>query len=155
MTQFFEFLKTFLTNNAVGLGALFVTPLLAWFFNRKKETSDLKKSDADASSVIANSSGQLALGWETFAKKMQDEYNECKDLTEKLDDRVTEVTKNNVDLMFQQGIMKKQNDRLKTFAENLSTFLENFLVEIEKINPDLAKSKKEELDKIKVQFQGE
>jgi chromosome segregation ATPase len=172
--------KLFLQNNAVGILALFITPALAWFFNRRKETSDIKKIDADATSVIASSSGSLAASWEKFAEKMQIEYNECKETTahlqtsieeykittesldkkvniitghnNELEVKVNEVTTKNDQLQISVNTFKSENDKLKTYTQKLVGFIETLLDQIEKIDPDKANENIKELEIIKIQF---
>lgn len=85
-----DFLKTFLSNNAIGILALVVTPLLAWWFNRPKQLSEVKKTEAEATSVLASSSGTLATSWENFAEQMQKQYNECNEKTNQLQEQISQ-----------------------------------------------------------------
>lgn len=148
-------LKTFLANNAVGIIAIFFTPLLAWLFNRKKESSEIKKVDVDATSVLASSSGQLATSWEKFAEKIQDEYNECKNTTSTLSEQVGLLKKDNEHVQAQIIEVRKVNTRLKNYTQKLTDFVEHLLDQMEKISPEMTEVNKEELARLKGQYQNE
>ena len=176
-------IKNFLQSNSFGLLSLFVTPVLAWFFNRRKEFSELKKNEAEATSLLANSSGNLAISWEKFAEKMEMEYNECrettaklqisidnyKDTTEQLDrkvnivtshnneleERVNQSTLKNAQLQYDLDNFKVENNKLKLYTEKLVNFIENLLDQIGKIDAVKAQESVKELENIKNQFKGD
>jgi chromosome segregation ATPase len=134
-----EFLKTFISNNAVGILAIVATPLLAWWFNRPKQNSEVKKTEADTTSVLTASSGSLVTGWEKFAEKMQAEYNQCQEATiklqqelqsqrqavdegkekvEQLDNKVNIVTGHNNELEVKLETLTQSNQDLQTKVQH-------------------------------------
>lgn len=164
-----ESLRTFLGNNAIGILSIFITPLLAWVFNRRKIGADVKKTDADATSILANSSGTLASSWENFAKQMKLEYEECRQTTNELvvkvntvtshnselETRVDKMTTKNTQLEAGMKLLVGENKKLKDYTQKLVGFIESLLDQIEKIDPTQAKDRIQELEAIKIQYKEE
>lgn len=135
-----------LHDNALSLITLIITPILAWFFNLRKEIteeqkvdSDTKRTYAEGTNLLVNSSGEVIKSWQEFASEMKKEYTECKEnnlqLSKKVDNTLSYVQK------------------LQRYSDGITSLLVDILVELEKINPELAKQNREKLEKIKQSFQ--
>jgi len=148
-------LKTFLENNIIGILTIFIAPLLAWFFNRRKDKAEIDNKDANSTSIIATSSSNLALSWETFAREMRLEYSECVTKTNILEQKIDMVTNRNNELELKFRETQYLNKNLKDYTEKLVGFVEDLLVQIEVISHDLAQVNKEKLIRIKNQFENE
>lgn len=126
-----DWLKDFLSHNGFALLSLILAPALAWFFNRRKQNSDVKKVDAEGTNLLVTSSNELVISWETFAKKMREEYQECIELNNKLSDKVDRLT------IYVHGVER--------YSSGIKDVLDDVLVELEKTNPDFVKNSRKKV----------
>lgn len=134
-----DLFKEFLINNGLGLLALILAPALAWFFNRKRQTVDVKKVDAEGTNILITSSNELVISWEKFAAKMRAEYQECIELNNKLSDKV-------------DG-MEIHLDKVDRYSNGLKYVLEDVLVELEKTNPIFVENSRRKITSLMVAFE--
>lgn len=134
-------LKDFLSNNGIALLSLILAPTLAWFFNRRKQTVEVKKVDAEGTNILITSSNELVSSWEKFASKMRTEYQDCIERSNKSDNRINMLT--------------TYANRLERFSNSIKEILADVLNEIEKTNPDIAIENKKKLEEVTIEFKKE
>jgi len=148
-----------LAQNGVALLALILTPFLAWFFNRRTQTANVKKIDAEGTLLLVDSSGKLVTSWQTLYNELKKENEESAKRNEELIKQNDKLIEQNNKLIEQNREAKIQNelsinqmndfkDRLQKYTNGMEKIFGLMLAEIQSTNPDLAKSVRENFSEI-------
>ena len=140
-----DIIWSWISDNAIALLALVLTPLLAYLFNRQTAQAAAAKLDAE-------STGVLVTNWQAYANKMKQEYQEVMSTNKTL------IQQN--DTLIQQNYeVKDQNEKLDEKFTTLEKRLGEYTAGIEKIftlmlgeleltNPELAKSVRDKFSEL-------
>ena len=147
-----DIIWSWISDNAIALLALVLTPLLAYLFNRQTAQAAAAKLDAESTGVLVTSSGVLVTNWQAYANKMKQEYQEVMSTNKTL------IQQN--DTLIQQNYeVKDQNEKLDEKFTTLEKRLGEYTAGIEKIftlmlgeleltNPELAKSVRDKFSEL-------
>jgi hypothetical protein len=133
-----------LSENFMPLLSLLIsvigTPTLAWWFTKDKQNAETKKIDSESTVMLVTSSGQLVDSWQEFADQMKLEYAEStKQNRELLNTNRNLLATNNV-LVIE---LEELKNNMKAYMNGIEQLFEIILVEVEKTNPELAKTSRE------------
>lgn len=154
-----EELWKWLSQNAVALLALVLTPFLAWFFNRRTQNATAKKTDAEGTEILVTSSGKLVTSWQGLYAEIKKENEESKQQNSQLIETNQKLIEQNNVLITQNTEVKEQNTKLSQQIVNLEKRFDEYvngteavitlmLSEIETSNPELARSVRDKFSEI-------
>lgn len=147
------------SENAVALLALVLTPFLAWVFNRRTQNASVKKTDAEGTEIIVTSSGKLVTSWQGLYAEIKKENEENKTQNTQLISTNQKLIEQNNVLIIQNTEVKEQNVKLSQQIVNLEKRFDEYvkgteavvmlmLSEIETTNPELARNVRDKFSEI-------
>jgi hypothetical protein len=132
------------SDNLMPLISLLITvigtPLLAWLFSRKRQEAEIKKVDSENTVLLVTSSGQLVNSWQEFADQMKLEYAESTKQNKELLAINRNLLLSNNHLIIE---MEELKGNMRDYMNGIAQLFEVLVIEIEKTNPDLAKTSRE------------
>jgi len=109
-----------LSDNALSVLTLFLTPFLAYLFSKRKEKADIEKTNAEADSLAVKSSGEAIAYWKDIANNLEERIirlENCEREKDELLSKLDKVLNDNIKL---REINKKMVDIVNHIIENVS-----------------------------------
>jgi len=127
-------------DNIVSIITLIVAPAIAYYFSRRKQNAEIDKIDAETTGDLVTSSGQLVHSWQEFADAMKEEYAQSAKQNKELLSTNRNLLATNNDLVSR---MEQLEINMKAYMSGIEQLFEILVIEIEKTNPDLAKTSRD------------
>jgi hypothetical protein len=127
-------------DNIVSIITLIVAPAIAYYFSRRKQKAEIDKMDAETTGDLVTSSGQLVHSWQEFADAMKEEYAQSAKQNKELLSTNRNLLATNNDLVSR---MEQLEINMKAYMSGIEQLFEILVIEIEKTNPDLAKTSRD------------
>lgn len=135
-----ESLGQWLSQNLLGLLSIVLAPTLAWIFSRRKTLAEVQKIERESTGQLITSSGQLVDSWQEFADQMKREFAESTRQNKELISINRNLLATNNDLVSK---LEQLEVNMKAYMNGIEQLFEILVIEIEKTNPDLAKTSRE------------